>query len=223
MVENNDLKILIDALKYTSNLIVDITDKLTEQDKKIDKLEKTIISIQNTLRTLNTIQNSNTSKINAKLNHKHNEEELKSFIIEKKNTQSKNVNNDINTNNTNYTNNTKIGQSEIYLGENNFENKNRIDKLISSIVKKKKMLNDEINDEKNLLGEKSLLTDYNLTQQDNKTNLSSGIDFTIKTANQNNSKTLNDMEKETKQTQEAKEIVNTLKNIRKKTNFARRL
>ena len=44
--ENNEIKILIDALKYTSNIIVDLTNKLTLQEEKISILENKINKIQ---------------------------------------------------------------------------------------------------------------------------------------------------------------------------------
>ena len=44
--ESSEIKILIEALKYTSNIIVDLTNKLTFQEEKINILENKLNKIQ---------------------------------------------------------------------------------------------------------------------------------------------------------------------------------
>ena len=216
---------LIDALKYTSNVIVDITEKMSEQDARINKLENYVRGLEKTNREL-------VSKLNAKNSQQFNEliskkfantntnvedEDLSTYIIEKKKVADSNIKNNEN----------KQVPNEIYLGDGDFEGKNKIDKLIKSIINKKKNL-DECKNNK----EKSLLTDYNQSQPN------SQIDFTVKTANEttntNISKNTNadtnintnmNIEENTNANtnmQNMKDAVNTLKQIRKKTNFAKR-
>ncbi len=221
MIENDDLKMLIDALKYTSNVIVDITEKMSEQDMRINKLE-------NNVRRLEITNKELVSKLNAKNSQQFNDlvskkivnkddEDLSTYIIEKKkiekNICDSNIKNNVNEQISN----------EIYLGDNNFEGKNKIDKLIKSIINKKKNL-DECGNNK----EKSLLTDYNQSQAN------SQIDFTVKTANDTTNTNISKIQTTNTNTntntnaetninmQNMKDTINTLKQIRKKTNFAKR-
>ena len=66
--ENNNLKILIDALKYTSNIIVDLTNKLNDQENKIDKIENKINKIENLIIILKNENVESNSKINFNKN-----------------------------------------------------------------------------------------------------------------------------------------------------------
>ena len=187
-LENNDLKILIDALKYTSNIVVSLTDKLAEQDKKINKLENTISKIKSIIVELNLKINEKTQK--SKINNNSDNEKISSFIINKLS------NNNINNNNN------------ILNDKNNIlKDKNKIDKLINNIIKKKHII-----EENNK--EKSLLTDYNITNnnQNTKSNTKTNIDFTVKTAITNNN---DDKDNNNKN-------LSKLQNIRRKTNFIRK-
>ena len=112
-IQNDDFKILIDALKYTSNIIVDITNKLTEQENKINKIENAInklhhnwIELNSKLIHTNTHVNTNTNtntntNIQNKSQNKSNKknkksdsddsEEISSFLIEKTNNKNNTI------------------------------------------------------------------------------------------------------------------------------------
>jgi len=195
-LENNDLKILIDALKYTSNIVVSLTDKLAEQDKKINKLENTISKIKSIIVELNLKINEKTQK--SKINNNSDNEKISSFIINKLS------NNNINNNNN------------ILNDKNNIlKDKNKIDKLINNIIKKKHII-----EENNK--EKSLLTDYNITNnnQNTKSNTKTNIDFTVKTAITNNNDDKDNNNNDDKDNNNKN--LSKLQNIRRKTNFIRK-
>ena len=131
--ENNEIKILIDALKYTSNIIVDLTDKLTSQEQKIIILENKLNKIQKLYMENNlkfkTIDIDNLNKLLSSFNIKNllnNSNEIQNID---KNTNKQNQLAQLN----------KIehsGKLDSILGD-----KNKIDKLIGSIFKKKNDLN----------------------------------------------------------------------------------
>lgn len=233
--ENNDLKILIDALKYTSNIIVDLTNKLNEQENKINKIENLITILKKEYIELNSkislIQNNNTNNLNSTL------------LVEKP----------IIKNERNIENDTECEQIATYLlSKNNdsddynkinnklkdsiFKDKNKINKLINSIVKKKNSLNDIIENNK----EKSLLTEYNLNEinyeqkynfyEEKEKNIEKSNINTDANTNTNVNTNLNidtNANTETNANKNANTNENTninenLKNIRKKSNFARR-
>lgn len=179
--ENNEIKILIDALKYTSNIIVDLTNKLTLQEEKISILENKInkiqkISMENNLK-LKTIDIEKLNKIilsNKKNNFKNNNDssdEITQYIVEKNEKTNKNECT------------TQSNQQNKLNGISG--DKNKIDKLIGSIVKRKNDLNQLINEnkEQNIIVE----CEYTKTNKSNKTNKTNGeqntgLDYTIKTA-----------------------------------------
>ena len=213
-LENIDTKILIDALKYTSNIIVDITNKLSEQENKINKLENATIKIQKYLTELNhkinqsgeltQINNKNQKQISSynKITSNHNNkitlendtecEKIASFLLEKNNNDSD-----------------ELDRVNSKLKENIFKDKNKIDKLINSIVKKKNSLETILENKK----EKSLLTDYNIeeTNLDSEDKINNELDYNTNT---NGNTNIND---------NTNDNTNNLKNIRRKSNFARRL
>jgi hypothetical protein len=182
--ENNEIKILIDALKYTSNIIVDLTNKLTLQEEKISQLETKLIKTQ---------------KLSMENNLK-----LKSIDIDKLNkilssSKKYNLNND-NYNNDNDNESDKMSKyiiekkknSHEYISQYNTQNKlsgiagdkTKIDKLIGSIVKRKNDLNQLINDNKenDIVGEYEYTKNNKQNKQNKQNNENSGLDFTIKTA-----------------------------------------
>ena len=245
--ENNEIKILIDALKYTSNIIVDMTNKLTTQEEKINILENKLnkiqkISMENNLKLktidfdkLNEILKSSNKQfiINKKKNnHDNNSDEIAEYIIEK------NTSNKIcKTNNTN-TNVNICNENEIHTQQNMLDeepkdkDKNKIDKLIGSIVKRKNILNQMINDNK----EKSILTEYNCIENTKKNIENSGLDLTIKTGTNKSenidtktyySNTIcNEIEYDKiadAQNNDLNKANNILKQIRRRGNFARKI
>lgn len=186
--ENNEIKILIDALKYTSNIIVDLTNKLTIQEEKISQLETKLIktqklSMENNLK-LKTIDINKLNKILSS---------SKKYNINNDNYNNDNYNID-NDNGVDDNDSDKISKyviekkknSQEYASQYNVQNKlssiagdkTKIDKLIGSIVKRKNDLNQLINDNK----EKDIVGEYEYTKNNKKNNENSGLDFTIKTA-----------------------------------------
>jgi hypothetical protein len=185
--ESNEIKILIDALKYTSNIIVDLTNKLTIQEEKINILENKLnkiqkMSMENNLKLktidydkLNMILKSHDKYINNKKHNINDELEnsndsgnVSEYIIEKKNI------NNTNNNKTNKNIQNNLGD------KNNLQNiepkdkdkdKDKIDKLIGSIVKRKNLLNEMINNNNN----------NNNNNENNTKDCEKGLDFTIKT------------------------------------------
>jgi len=242
--ENNEIKILIDALKYTSNIIVDLTNKLTTQDEKISILENKLIRIQKLsmennlkLKTIDfdklnhLIELTNSNEINKKI-HPNSSDEISEYIIEKKNNYDKNnesnkINTQLNKNNI---------KTEVLVEEFKDKNKDKdkIDKLIGSIVKRKNLLNQMVNDN----NDKSILTQYD--NNENKNNIS-GIDLTIRTGTtkseiikseivdiKNNNENLksNEFEQDkiiNAQNNDLNKANNILKQIRKRSTFARKM
>jgi hypothetical protein len=247
--ENNETKILIDALKYTSNIIVDLTNKLTLQEEKINILENKLNKIQKVsmennfkLKTidfdkLNLVLKSSSKKISSKNiqnknnNDSDNSDNMSEYIIEK-NITNKNYQN----NNTNQTqSNQIITQPNKIITQTDIPNcdlkdKNKIDKLIGSIVKRKNALNQMINDNK----EKSILEEEQINQTRNMEN--SGLDLTIKTGttkteiidnkSYRDETAYNDMEQDKiikAQNNDLDKANNILKQIRKRGNFTRKI
>jgi len=222
--ENNEIKILIDALKYTSNIIVDLTNKLTLQEEKITILENKINKIQKTSMENNLkLKTIDIEKLNKIINNNIDDsDEITQYVIEK-----------------NEKNNKQEGTAQ-YNQQNKLNsiasNKNKIDKLIGSIVKRKNDLNQLINENK----ERNILVECEYTKND-KTNKqtngneNTGLDFTIKTAtnksNFDGSKTTyehsginynNEEENITKaQNNDLDKANNILKQIRRRANIRR--
>lgn len=254
--ENNEIKILIDALKYTSNIIVDLTNKLGLQEEKITILENKInkiqkVSMENNLK-LKTID---IEKLNKILSHEqknnfkdpNNSDEISQYIFEKNDKNGQNGYNGHNGHNGKTNKSEQITQNKLSCIAGD---KNKIDKLIGSIVKRKNDLNQFANENK----EKDIIIEYGTgTGNDNtKTNKSakskfsngeynenSGLDFTIKTepnkSNYDSSKTAqktaqehsktnyaNDEENITKaQNDDLNKANNILKQIRRRANIKR--
>lgn len=175
--ENNEIKILIDALKYTSNIIVDLTNKLTLQEEKISILENKInkiqkVSMEHNLK-LKTIDFEMLNKIllsKKKKNFNDNTDEISNYIV------GKNEKNEKNNKQEHISQSNQQNKLSGIIGD-----KNKIDKLIGSIVKRKNNLNQLINENK----EKDIIGEFEFTKSNktNKTNNeNSGLDFTIKTA-----------------------------------------
>lgn len=147
--DNNEIKILIDALKYTSNIIIDLTNKLSSQEEKINLLENKINKIQKITMDNNlklkaidfekSYNDKNKLSKSSKLlvsNTENNSKEIKDYIIEEPNKQEE----------------TNVSKNKL---SNILEDKNKIHKLIGSIVKRKNDLNnlsnimEKINDGEN--------------------------------------------------------------------------
>ena len=233
--DSDEFKVLIDALKYTSNIIVNITNKLSEQDEKINKLENTINKIYKIItseeskidifmdkKNLSNSDIKKFKKFNNNITEDYSDNELDSFILEKKNINTKNIktkNTDIKNINTKNINTKNIDSSI-------FKEKNKIDKLITSIIKRKKILSDimENNKEKSLLTEHNIINSNSLNEINNKIITEPTIEFSINTAKTSchvDTKTASNINKEDEPKEEINKI-DILKHIRKKTNFAKR-
>jgi hypothetical protein len=165
---NNDIKILLDAFKYTSNIIVEITNKLNDFENKIKKIENNISKIANCVMELK-------SKINyiEKLN---NNSKLK---IDSKNIPNKvilhnNIELDKNKDNCE-----KVNDK---ITENIIKDKNKINNLIESILKKKKTLDNIMENNK----DKSLLTDYIIDETNTIVDEKTSKEINEKTINETN-------------------------------------
>ena len=232
--ENNEIKILIDALKYTSNIIIDLTNKLTNQEEKINALENKLNKIQKItmennykLKTINLNKFDKHDKhdkhdkpdnilLDTKKNLLNNTEEIHEYIIDK--------------------NKHKQNQSLIQTNklDHVVEDKKKIDKLIGSIIKQKNDLNKLI-DENN----KNSKFDFTNKSCIEENNINSKLDFTIKTATnksgidesksiyeksiiETNSKHNNENEQEkiiNAQNNDLNNANNILRNIRRKANM----
>lgn len=189
--ENNEIKILIDALKYTSNIIVDLTNKLTSQEEKITILENKINKIQKKsmennliLKTIDIEKLNEILLLDKKNNFKNNNivnnnddrsDEITQYIVNKNDKNDKNNKN----NKQEYT--TQSNQQNKLSGIAG--DKNKIDKLIGSIVKRKNDLSQLINENK----EQNIHVECEYTKNDKTNKQTNGnentcLDFTIKTA-----------------------------------------
>jgi hypothetical protein len=63
-----DNKVLIDALKYTSDIVVSLTEKISIQDQKISQLEKIIIDLKNDIKSEFQKNDKKVNNIYDKLN-----------------------------------------------------------------------------------------------------------------------------------------------------------
>lgn len=126
----NNNKDFIDSLKYLSDILIKLTEKIYDQDKQIDMLTKDIKNINDIL-----------------LDYKNQQNSIKNII---KNYKNKNYNksNDMETINVPETNIITNNIPETNPTKNTLE-KNKIDKLINSIISKKNELNNiNLNNEK---------------------------------------------------------------------------
>lgn len=217
--ENNDFKILIDALKYTSNIIVDLTNKLNEQENKINKIENSINIIKKEYIELNSknilTTHNNTINLNTNTNSLAEKQILKNIKNKENDTECEQIATYLLSKNNDSNDYDKINDK---LKNNIFQDKNKINKLINSIVKKKNSLNEIIENNK----EKSLLTEYNFNEIDyeQKDNFSEEKEKSIVQKFDNSNTNIN-----TNANTNTNVNTNTnenLKNIRKKSNFARR-
>jgi uncharacterized coiled-coil protein SlyX len=64
-----DNKVLIDALKYTSDIVVSLTEKISIQDQKISQLEKIIIDLKNDIKSEFQKNDKKVNNIYDKLNN----------------------------------------------------------------------------------------------------------------------------------------------------------
>lgn len=224
--ENNEIKILIDALKYTSNIIIDLTNKLEIQENKMNILENKLnkfqkLSMENNLKlkTINIDKINNLCEIHNNNNNCHsndanNSEEMSEYVIDKT----------IHTSNTK--SNTKSNKDN-YQQDSNA--KSKIDKLIGSIVKRKDVL-EKMMVENNMECKKNVID----SNQEEKTKCME-LDYTIKTGTnksnidktngtQSGINDINEQEKITNaQNNDLNKANNILKQIRRRSNFARKM
>lgn len=215
-IENIDTKILIDVLKYTSNIIIDITNKLSEQENKINKMENTLTKIQNSIDEFNSkiMLSNKSSQKNNNLKHYINHDKITlkndfdcdfitSFLKEK--------------NNEEYINKKVNSELKDEKNDNILNNKHKIDKLINTIIKKKNTYEAVIENNK----EKSLLTDYNIIET-NKVHNEKSNDDIVTNINLDHNKKNNNNDIINVNTNVNNVNTNNIKNIRKKGNFARK-
>jgi hypothetical protein len=242
--ENNEIKILIDALKYTSNIIIDLTNKITTQEKKISISENKILALENKLNKIQKLTMENNSLLksidfdklllsNNKSNNNmiHDEsDEISEYIIEKNNSQTNQINQLNQSNKQNQSN--KPNQSNKL--DNVLGDKNKIDKLIGTIVKRKNDLDQMINENK----EKNIIIEYENTKNNKINGEQLGLDFTIKTAtnksgidgsksiNERTNIGLNNENERDKisiaQNNDLSKANNILKQIRRRANYSRK-
>ena len=193
--EGSEIKILIDALKYTSNIIVDLTNKLTIQEEKISILENKLnkiqkMSMENNLKLktidydkLNILLKSQDKYINSSnkkqsnirggiLDNSNDSDNVSEYVIEK------DVCNKNNKSNQNDLGNKKNLQNTEPLDKYKDKEKNKIDKLIGSIVKRKNLLaqmTNNNNENENNINENNNINEKNIKDCD------TGLDLTIKT------------------------------------------
>lgn len=226
---NNEIKILIDALKYTSNIIVDLTNKLTSQEEKINNLENKILKIQKlTMENNIKLKSININKIyefitNFENNNNviiDNNDNISEFLVENNNYNKKfnnkydNYKYDNNKSNNDKSNNDKSMNQSLNL------DKNKIDKLICSIVKRKNLLEEKI-ENKNVLESK---IDYVIETGKNETNERDENSKYVETKS-NKELTYYEQEQEkitNAQNNDLNKANNILKQIRKRSNFARK-
>ena len=155
---DNEYKILIDALKYTSEIIISLTEKLSNQENKIILLEK-IINDHNNILIKNDKQLIEIQKYiedNYKITNDTNKK-LNNYLL----------------GNIEILNEKKIPKSIIKTNENLLNekaivNKEKIDNIINSILKRKndldisfKELNDHVNNNKIIKSESKIYTELN--------------------------------------------------------------
>lgn len=228
---NSEIKILIDALKYTSNIIVELTNRLTFQDNKINDLNNVISDLDNKILKIQKLTMENNlklksidlDKINELLTHYENNQNIKEYVVEE------------NKNLDDYS-------KKIYLDKNNHLNKNKIDKLIGSIVKRKNLLEEQIdhidhkdyyiietgNTQKNENDKTLDINTYVNTGSNTRSNIKSNtvtntntIDYTKHIEKTNNIEDENENITNA-QNNDLNKANNILKQIRKRSNFARK-
>lgn len=213
---NNDYKVLIDTIKYTSDIILEITNKLTFLEDKMNNLERNTSMLKN-----NQLHN---------LNHISKEELNTKKILSKKNTKDKN--NYITTENTlsnylvknddyslNYENtkdksrtsikSTKLGQKYESKTNNITNDKSKIDKLIGSIIKRKNDLSEKLQKKEEYdIKDEVIVEEYEEEDKQDK--------IILEEDKQEKE------DKEDKQEKKEDNNLNNIKQIRRKINFARR-
>lgn len=238
MDENNEIKILIDALKYTSNIIVDLTNKLEIQEEKIKNQENKIDIIENKLNKFQKLSMENSLKLktinidkinnlceiyNNKHNNLNNSEEMSEYVIDKT-TSKQNTKSNIKSN---------IKSNDNYQQDTNV--KNKIDKLIGSIVKRKDILDKmlvennvgDINNQNNSNQEeksKYVELDYTIKTATNKSNIDKNSKTNLTNGTQSRIDDINEQEKITNaQNNDLNKANNILKQIRRRSNFIKKM
>jgi hypothetical protein len=197
MSSNNDYKILIDAIKYTSEIVLEITNKLTvfeekfnNLDDRLKKMEKKIIMYRDANRDdVNSVQVSKLLKKNA-------DNSLSNYLLKKDNynIESDDISFNIKTQNDDTKTNKSINKNI-----NNNDDKKKIDKLIGSIIKRKNELSEVLHNNKEDVDKSTKDKKYS-----NHEEKSTGEERVVE-----------------EEVEEANNITN-LKQIRRKTNFAKR-
>lgn len=221
-----DNKVLIDALKYTSDIVVSLTEKISLQEQKINQLEKIIIDLKNDTKfefqknekKINNIfdklndfeRDSNQNSLfkdNTQKNQDTNSESNIDFEIlsqtMKDLTSGLNLNLDLETINNTICNSTMVSDVTSFNNEDitNFK-KNKASNLVQNLIKQKLDLEKKIN-----------------TFIDNQNTGNSQVSTNIKNTSNSNIIIENDKDKNTSQSIQNNIDINA---IRKKKNFARR-
>lgn len=223
-----DNKVLIDALKYTSDIVVSLTEKISTQEQTISQLEKIIIDLKNDIKSEFQKNDKKINNIFDKLNdfeknipHNNNSNAQVGNISESNNDSNidfeilsqtvkdltSGLNLDLETINNTICNTTMVSDVTSFNNEdiNNFK-KNKASSLVQNLIRQKMEIEKKINS----------LAD-NQTNQPNQSNQSNQSNQNQIISNNKNSSIIVENDKQNS-TQNNMDI----NAIRKKKNFARR-
>ncbi len=217
-----DNKVLIDALKYTSDIVVSLTEKISIQEQKISQLEKIIIDLKNDTKSefqknerkinsifdkINDLEKSPNQNfvINENKNKDPNSESNIDFEILSQTMKdlTSGLNLDLETINNTICNSTMVSDVTSFNNEDIADlKKNKASNLVQNLIKQKMELEKKIN---------SFI--------DNQNSGNSSSSLTVKNQASSNIYVENDKEKNTLQSTQNNIDINA---IRKKKNFARK-
>ncbi len=220
-----DNKVLIDALKYTSDIVVSLTEKISIQEQKISQLEKIIIDLKNDTKSefqknerkinsifdkINDLEKSPNQNfvINENKNKDPNSESNIDFEILSQTMKdlTSGLNLDLETINNTICNSTMVSDVTSFNNEDIADlKKNKASNLVQNLIKQKMELEKKIN---------SFIDNQNSGNSGN-----SSSSLTVKNQPSSNIYVENDKEKNTLQSTQNNIDINA---IRKKKNFARR-
>ncbi len=220
--QEQDNKVLIDALKYTSDIVVSLTEKISIQEQKISQLEKIIIDLKNDTKSefqqnerkinsifdkINDLEKSPNQNfvINENKNKDPNSESNIDFEILSQTMKdlTSGLNLDLETINNTICNSTMVSDVTSFNNEDIADlKKNKASNLVQNLIKQKMELEKKIN---------SFI--------DNQNSGNSSGSLTVKNQPSSNIYVENDKEKNTLQSTQNNIDINA---IRKKKNFARR-
>ncbi len=222
-----DNKVLVDALKYTSDIVVSLTEKISTQEQKISQLEKIIIDLKNDIKSEFQKNDKKINNIFDKLNdfeknvsnYNSNGNIQVNNILESNNDSNidfeilsqtvkdltSGLNLDLETINNTICNTTMVSDVTSFNNEdiNNFK-KNKASSLVQNLIKQKmeleKKINSLVDNQTNIPNQSQNSSNQNITQSNSKNS-----SIIVENDKQNSTQTNPDINA-----------------IRKKKNFARR-